>query len=180
MKKIITLLLLIACFNGFSQDVIVKNDKTELKVKVMEILPEMVKFKYTERSEGPLYSIYKSEIFVIIYADGKRESFITTPVTKLNNTSDSPTLIENKDPVDINNSEEEEKSLYSLARLATVETFDLLDVEYDVRYKLGKSKNFSIGLGANAPTTSALQLPDTIYMQLPLTGFGSRPKSNIH
>lgn len=150
MKKILTLILLMVCLNGFSQDIIIKNDKTELKVKVMEILPEMVKFKYAERLEGPLYSIYKREIFMIIYADGRRESFSAMPVNKLNGVSESPDFNENADPAEATNSEEGEKSLYSLARLATIETFDLLDVEYDVRYKLGKSINFSIGMEVNA------------------------------
>lgn len=187
MRKIITLLLLIATFNGFSQDVIIKNDKNELKVKVMEILPDMVKFKYAGRIDGPLYSIYKKEIFMIIYEDGKRETFNEATMNKIDEHAVQTPLTENDSPATESLSgEAPEKNLYSLARIATAETFDLLDIEYDVRYKLGKKKDFSIGVGFNVTynfnsettgyyvyATAAYRVWLSAKKQYPLTLWGS-------
>ncbi|MBO0930525.1 hypothetical protein [Fibrella aquatilis] len=58
-----------------AQDLIIKNDKTELSVQVQEITDDMVKYKPFNRQGGPLYSLRKTEIFVIIYQDGSRETF---------------------------------------------------------------------------------------------------------
>ena len=58
---------------SFCQDIIIKKDKTELKTKVIEVLDDKIKYKKWELQDGPLYSINKSELFMIIYANGQRE-----------------------------------------------------------------------------------------------------------
>lgn len=58
-----------------AQDVIIKNNKSELSVKVEEITEKTVRFRYFARQDGPVYNLDKSEIFMIIYRDGTRESF---------------------------------------------------------------------------------------------------------
>jgi len=58
-----------------AQDVIIKNNKSELSVKVEEITDKTVRFRYFTRQDGPVYNLEKSEIFMIIYRDGTRESF---------------------------------------------------------------------------------------------------------
>lgn len=75
---LIILLLLTSAYTVYAQDVIVKNDKTELNVKVEEITAMTVKFRYFSRLDGPIYNINKADIFLIVYKDGYRESF-TTP-----------------------------------------------------------------------------------------------------
>lgn len=68
---------------GYSQDKIMKLDKTEIKAKILEITPEFVKYKDIDNIDGPTYSILKKHINVIVFANGKIESFIETtkPVT---------------------------------------------------------------------------------------------------
>ncbi|MFY7965777.1 MAG: hypothetical protein ACOVO1_12835, partial [Chitinophagaceae bacterium] len=76
MKKIIiaTIFTLIT-FLTFAQDRLVKKDKTEVKIKVIEITDTDVKYKKTDNINGPLYSIKKIEVSVIIYANGQVEIF---------------------------------------------------------------------------------------------------------
>ncbi len=65
---------------SFTQDVIVKNNKEQIAAKVIEIDDVTVKYRlWTERQEGPLYSIKKTDIFLIIYQNGRRETFNAGP-----------------------------------------------------------------------------------------------------
>lgn len=56
-----------------AQDVIIKNDKTEIKGKVYELTDTDIKYKKKELLDGPIYSVKKVEVFMIIYANGIRE-----------------------------------------------------------------------------------------------------------
>lgn len=56
-----------------AQDIIVKNDKTELKVKVLEITDVSIRYKKFEMPDGPTYSIAKAEVFMIMYQNGTKE-----------------------------------------------------------------------------------------------------------
>lgn len=56
-----------------AQDIIVKNDRTEIKSRVLEITESQVKYKKWQFQDGPLYNLPKSEIFMIMYANGQRE-----------------------------------------------------------------------------------------------------------
>lgn len=76
MKKITFILLLIAacvCITAKSQDIIVKNDKLEIKSKILEITEELIKYKKFEMLDGPTYSINKIEVFMLLYANGTKE-----------------------------------------------------------------------------------------------------------
>jgi hypothetical protein len=76
MKKTVTLLLLFITFlQAHAQDVIVKNDKSEIKAKVLEIDDVNVKYKQWDFQDGPTYSVRKNEVFMILYKNGKRETF---------------------------------------------------------------------------------------------------------
>jgi len=57
----------------FSQDIIYKTDGNELKVKIIEIDDNYIKYKYFEQLSGPLRNISKSEVFMIKYNDGSEE-----------------------------------------------------------------------------------------------------------
>lgn len=74
MRKI-TLFLLLLCIAGITnaQDILVKNDKTELKVKVLEITDAAIKYKKFEMQDGPTYSIAKAAVFMIMYQNGTKE-----------------------------------------------------------------------------------------------------------
>lgn len=56
-----------------AQDVIVKTDKSEIKAKVIELTDNTIKYKNWDNLDGPIYNISKSDVFIIIYANGKRE-----------------------------------------------------------------------------------------------------------
>jgi hypothetical protein len=52
-KKIyLFIILLCAAFSIFAQDIIIKNDKTEFKAKVLEVLDVEVKYKKWEMQDG--------------------------------------------------------------------------------------------------------------------------------
>ncbi len=72
-KLFYTIFLLLSSLITFCQDIIIKKDKTELKAKVIEIGDDKIKYKKWELQDGPLYSINKTEVFMIIYMNGQRE-----------------------------------------------------------------------------------------------------------
>ena len=76
----ITFLLLISV-KLFSQDIIIKNDKTEIKGRVVEVLELDIKYRKKENPTGPLYTIPKSQIFMILYENGNKDVF-ETPSTQ--------------------------------------------------------------------------------------------------
>jgi len=85
MKNITVILLLITiCFGmaAKSQDIIVKNDKSEIKSKILEITEELIKYKKFEMPDGPTYSISKSDVFVLLYANGTKEYIENRAVNK--------------------------------------------------------------------------------------------------
>ncbi len=85
MKSLFTLIILLLLgLSTYAQDIVIKNDKTEFKAQVLEILAGEIKYKKWEHLDGPTYTILKSEVFMIIYKNGSRETFDvkpTAPVT---------------------------------------------------------------------------------------------------
>lgn len=73
MKTILCILFILSAFFCKAQDVLVKTDKSEAKVKVVEITESTIKYKKWENPDGPLYNITKSDVFMIIYSNGERE-----------------------------------------------------------------------------------------------------------
>lgn len=61
-----------------AQDIIIKADQTEVAAKVIEITESDVKYKLFSRQDGPIYSLKKVDVFVILYKDGTRETFKVT------------------------------------------------------------------------------------------------------
>jgi len=85
MKKFIVLfsfVVFIATGLAFSQDIIIKNDKTEIEAKVIEIQEEFIKYTLFDSLSGPLRNIRISNVFMIIYQDGTRETFSSVLATK--------------------------------------------------------------------------------------------------
>jgi hypothetical protein len=76
MKKIIFLIaILFATMYSYSQDRIIKKDKSEIKAKVLEVGDVEIKYKKEDNPDGPTYAIKKAEVNVIIYKNGQVESF---------------------------------------------------------------------------------------------------------
>ncbi len=57
----------------YGQDLIIKKNGEEIKAKVTEILDLEIKYRKFDNLEGPVYSIRKSEVVLISYANGTRE-----------------------------------------------------------------------------------------------------------
>lgn len=59
----------------FAQDLITLKSGDEIKSKVLEVTPDLIKYKNWSNPEGPTYSISKGEIFMIKYANGTKDVF---------------------------------------------------------------------------------------------------------
>lgn len=79
MKKVlITTFLVLSWLATFAQDVIVKNDKTEIKAKIEEVTETTIKYKKFEMLDGPIYNINKRDVFMVIYKNGTKEYIEST------------------------------------------------------------------------------------------------------
>jgi hypothetical protein len=77
-NSILTLFLGLPFF-VFSQDVIYTIGGDELKSKVIEILDNDIKYRKFDFLDGPIYSMSKSKIYMIIYKNGQKEKFVIAP-----------------------------------------------------------------------------------------------------
>lgn len=73
MKKAVTaFLLLTTCGLAGAQDIIVKQDASEIQVKVEDVNAEGVKYHRYSNPDGPLYTISSSDVFMIKYENGDK------------------------------------------------------------------------------------------------------------
>ena len=82
MKKLLLLVFVCSTFILNAQDKILQNNGEEISAKVIEITPDMVKYKKFTNQDGPVYSIYKKDVQSIRFEDGSTETFTAKPVTK--------------------------------------------------------------------------------------------------
>jgi flagellar biosynthesis GTPase FlhF len=77
MKKVFLSVLIFAgtIFCVRAQDIITKMDGSEIRAKVTEVDPNVVKYKLYDNQTGPTYVILKSELFRIKYENGRIEVF---------------------------------------------------------------------------------------------------------
>jgi len=77
MKKniITTILISFALSPCFAQDVITIKSGDDIQAKVSEITPMEVKYKKFDNLNGPIYSIPKTEVFMIKYENGTKDVF---------------------------------------------------------------------------------------------------------
>lgn len=76
MKKYFYFLLIV--FSGniiIAQDIIIKTNREEIKAKIIEITDDAIKYKEFNFQDGPTRNIKISEVFMILYENGKREKF---------------------------------------------------------------------------------------------------------
>jgi hypothetical protein len=57
-------------------DTLIMKNGTEIKVKVLEVTPTEVKYKYCSNINGPLYVAYRYNISYVKYANGTMDSFV--------------------------------------------------------------------------------------------------------
>jgi hypothetical protein len=89
MKKALFLLILPVLFaiSATAQDKIYKKKGTVLKVKILEVGLDEVKYRIFDDPNGPIYVIDKEQILKVEMEDGKTETY-QTALTDLNNYTD--------------------------------------------------------------------------------------------
>ena len=76
MKKLTFLAIFaIATFASFSQDFIIKKNGEEIKAVISEVGQTEVKYKKYDLDKGPIFTILKSDIFMIRYQNGSKDVF---------------------------------------------------------------------------------------------------------
>ena len=76
MKKFFLILFSVVFINALNaQDFIIKKNGDEVTAKIEEVGVSEIKYKKFDNQDGPLYTILKSEIFMIKYANGTKEVF---------------------------------------------------------------------------------------------------------
>ncbi|MEI6574771.1 MAG: hypothetical protein WCO63_01180 [Bacteroidota bacterium] len=73
-------LTIIACFllfitNCFAQDLITKKNGDDISAKVTEITTTEIKYKKADNPNGPVFTILKSDVFMIRYENGSKDIF---------------------------------------------------------------------------------------------------------
>jgi len=76
-RKILLTISVFLCLitQGISQDVIIKRNGTEIQTKIIQITNDLIKYKDYSFLDGPLRSLYISEVFMVVYENGQRERF---------------------------------------------------------------------------------------------------------
>lgn len=91
MKKLfIFLIAVVVSINSFSQDYITLKNGDEIKSKVLEVNPDLIKYKNWTNLEGPIYSIAKGDVFMIKYANGTKDVFKIASVPESNTPNIQP------------------------------------------------------------------------------------------
>ena len=54
-------------------DNLILRDGNEILVKIIEITPDLIKYKRCKKENGPLISVSKEDVFMIKYNDGTKE-----------------------------------------------------------------------------------------------------------
>jgi uncharacterized protein (TIGR02145 family) len=66
---------LILLTETYAQDLIYRNNGTEISSIVIEITPDAIKYKNINQPDGPIRNILIKDVFMIIYKDGTKEVF---------------------------------------------------------------------------------------------------------
>ena len=77
----LSLALLLAAGRAHAQDLLTKRNGDEVQVRVLEITPLEIRFRRTDNPDGPLISVYRTEVFMIRYASGAKEVFGAAPTS---------------------------------------------------------------------------------------------------
>ena len=87
------LLTFVFAVNAYSQDDIIMRNNDVVKAKVEEVGVNVIKYHKTANPDGPVYDVLRSEVYMIVYANGSRDvitpqSNTTTTTTTITNSSD--------------------------------------------------------------------------------------------
>ena len=75
MKRILFVILTLGLFtiSIYSQDIITTKSGEDIKAKITEVTQTEIKYKKFDNLEGPIFSILKSEVIMIVYENGTKD-----------------------------------------------------------------------------------------------------------
>jgi len=93
MKKLLLFFtVLLSDYNLVSaQDYIVKTNADIIKAKVQTVEQSEIKYKKFENIDGPVYSVLKKEVYVVVYANGLIDTITNINSAKNNSISSNKT-----------------------------------------------------------------------------------------
>jgi hypothetical protein len=93
--RILLLLFFLFSFlqSSIAQDTLFRLSGESIGVKVLEITPLEIKYKLTSNLEGPTYTVLKSDVFMIEYANGSNDVFGVKSPTPKENAAKSDSLL---------------------------------------------------------------------------------------
>ncbi len=89
---LLLLLVLLAGSAAQAQDLLTKRNGEELSVKILEITPSEVRYRRADNPDGPLISLWRSDVFMIRYANGTRENLSGAPLPPAAAATPAPTV----------------------------------------------------------------------------------------
>ena len=60
---------------GFGQDNILLKNGEEISATVIEVTPELIKYKKYSNLNGPIYTVFNKDVFLIKYENGEKDVF---------------------------------------------------------------------------------------------------------
>ena len=104
MKKFTTVLVFIfVAFAAQAQDTLILKTGQELRVKVLEVLKTEIKYKPFDNLDGAIYQVDKPLVFMIKFANGKKEPIETTTAQVPTQTATNLQNLANIAPQTVNN-----------------------------------------------------------------------------
>jgi hypothetical protein len=83
MKKMFFLFMCLFSLSPiFAQDNIILKNGDELKSKILEVATTEIKYSKFDNPTGPIYTILKSDVFMIKYENGSKDTFAQTEKAK--------------------------------------------------------------------------------------------------
>jgi hypothetical protein len=71
--------LLFLSYSSFSQDILVRTNNDSIRVKIVEMTGEKIRFRYPGMKTGPVMEIPKNQIKSIVYENGSTLTIIYNP-----------------------------------------------------------------------------------------------------
>ncbi|MBL0048464.1 MAG: hypothetical protein IPP32_10260 [Bacteroidetes bacterium] len=72
----IAFLMCLGVKNTWAQDTIYKRNGDIIVAQLLEVTPQLIKFKKIELPDGPIYSLERKELFMIRYKNGTKDLFL--------------------------------------------------------------------------------------------------------
>ncbi|MDR0385718.1 MAG: hypothetical protein LBH60_06545, partial [Prevotellaceae bacterium] len=151
MRKVIFILALTVFSGAISlasaQDVITKRNGTEIRAKVIEVGMTDIKYKLESNESGPVYSVPKSELFMILYQNGTKEMYNQEPAATAPATSTMSNDINNNRRTPIVPTEEKIKKGYAGIGIGVASVLEDYELKAGVQFTVNAGYRFGRHVG---------------------------------